>query len=203
MVDQPSVNVCAETLRLINEAIEALGWQTLEELPLGCMRSSTNCVIALAFSGGIAQPVSVQSHAIYMVDPGDIAKIAIAWGTSQIQSKTAAAEIFGDQMVYGAELPDVMMTFIELFDEGELPNFVDPAMSSEASSGGSGSDGGGAPVCIGDGIDGGTGGAPACVVGGAGGGSGGAPSFDELDYLLGGSEASPVLVGGSEAGGGA
>ena len=202
MVDQPSVNVRAETLRLINKAIEALGWQTLDELPLGCMRSSTNCPIALAFSGGVVQPVSVQSHAIYMADPGDIAKIAIAWETSQIQSKTAAAEIFGDQMVYGAELPDVMITFIKLFDEGDLPALVDPAMSGEPSSGGSGSDGGGAPVCVGDGIDGGTGGAPACVGGGTGGGSGGAPSFD-LDNLLGGSEASPVLIGGSEAGGGA
>lgn len=187
MVDQPYVNVRAETLRLINKAIEALEWRTLDELPLGHVRSSTECPIARAFCGRVAQPVSVQSFAIFMADPGDIAKIALAWGTSQIQSKEAAAEIFGDRMVYGAELPDAMMTFVELFDEGELPSLIDPVGGGEAFSGGSGSEGGGAPVCIGDGIDGGT---------------GGAPSFD-LDSLLGGSEASPVLVGGSESGGGA
>ncbi|MDQ5944317.1 MAG: hypothetical protein QG658_384 [Patescibacteria group bacterium] len=197
------------TFKCVADALETVWGTRPEALLPGARHSSAGCAIANTFATFMPHPVLVYTDSLLIANEGNADSLVAVWHTkvalmdddSDDASDHAVWETFGDLPVYMVALPTCMQSFIKCFDEGLYRDLIDDMHDEQEelvlSSGGSG--------------DGGTGGAPT-LTGGSGSEGGG------IHTQLGGSEASPfmvgggcgggtggapVMVGGSEAGGGA
>ena len=67
-------------LALINQARVAMGLDELTRMPLGIMRDSEKCPVAMGLGGGKSEWVSVSSELIGFESIDDADAVAEAWG---------------------------------------------------------------------------------------------------------------------------